>query len=74
MTPITWYLYGRSSAASLTVDTELSSTSTNPVQNKVIDATVTELKNETTELKSAFEALGLSVVDGAINITYEEVA
>lgn len=41
------------SAASLTVDTELSSTSTNPVQNKVIDATVTELKNETTELKSA---------------------
>ena len=62
------------SAASLTVDTELSSTSTNPVQNKVIDATVTELKNETTELKSAFEALGLSVVDGAINITYEEVA
>lgn len=61
-------------AASLTVDTELSSTSTNPVQNKAIDATVTELKNETTELKSAFEALGLSVVDGAINITYEEVA
>lgn len=34
------------SAASLTVDTELSSTSTNPVQNKVIDATVTELKND----------------------------
>lgn len=44
------------SAASLTVDTELSSTSTNPVQNKVIDATVTELKNETTELKSAFNS------------------
>lgn len=40
------------SAASLTVDTELSSTSTNPVQNKVIDATVTELKNELTDVFS----------------------
>lgn len=62
------------SAASLTVDTELSSTSTNPVQNKVIDATVTELKNETTELKSDFHSvMGVSdlcpsVHRGSVNI------
>lgn len=55
------------SAASLTVDTELSSTSTNPVQNKVIDATVTELKND-------LDVLGLSVVDGKLCITYKEVS
>ena len=61
MTPITWYLYGRSGGA-------------NPADYTALDEEVTELKNETTELKSAFEALGLSVVDGAINITYEEVA
>lgn len=52
-------------AASLTVDSALSDTSTNPVQNKVITG-------EVTQLKSHLEAVGLSVVDGAINITYEE--
>lgn len=38
---------------------------------------ITELKNDLDEqiddLESAFTALGLSVVNGAINITYEEV-
>lgn len=32
-----------------------------------------ELSDDVADLKSAFEALGLSVINGAINITYEEV-
>lgn len=59
------------SAASLTVDTELSSTSTNPVQNKVIDATVTELKNdlssESAQFSRAFSVGGNINSSGEIN-------
>ena len=55
----------QTAAASLTVDSTLSNTSVNPVQNKVVTA-------EFSDVKSLLEAVGLSVVDGAVNITYEE--
>ena len=35
---------------------------------------ISELKEDTTQLKNTLSDLGLSVVDGAINITYEEVS
>lgn len=70
-----WYYYngtawvsgGTYGGSSITVDDALSDTSTNPVQNKVITA-------EVSSLKSDFTDLGLSVVNGGICITFEEVA
>ena len=46
----------------------LSSLSTTAKTNLV--AAINEVKGETTDLKEDFDALGLSVVDGAINVTY----
>lgn len=45
------------------VDSALSDSSTNPVQNKAITAEITDLKEDLSEL-------GFSVVNGALNITY----
>ena len=54
-------------AASLTVDSAMSDSSTNPVQNKVI-------YGELSDLKSQINAMGLSVVEGKLCVTFEEVA
>ena len=51
------------SAASFTVDSALSTSSTNPVQNKVITADLNDVKN-------ALSDLGLTVVDGKLCAVY----
>lgn len=43
------------SVASLTVDSAMSSSSTNPVQNKVINAEITELKEDLTNIASGID-------------------
>lgn len=60
-----------------TVDSALSTSSTNPVQNNVITGAINDIQadvdqnaGEISDLKEDFDALGLSVVDGAINQTY----
>lgn len=40
-------------------------------KSSIVNA-INEIDGETSNLKSHLEAVGLSVVDGAINITYEE--
>ena len=58
------------SAASLTVDSELSDTSTNPVQNKVIDAEIVYIKDHLLDMYPTDEASGTiaSFPDGANNV------
>ena len=60
-----------------TVDSALSTTSTNPVQNKVITGAINDVQadvdqnaEDISDLKEDLDALGFSVVDGALNVTY----
>jgi len=56
----------------LTFDSAPTAESTNPVTSAGIKMALDSVDAEIGELKENFNNLGLSVVDGAINITYEE--
>jgi len=56
----------------LTFDSAPTAESTNPVTSAGIKAALDSVDAKIGELKENFNNLGLSVVDGAINITYEE--
>lgn len=53
-------------AASLVIEDELSTSSTNAVQNKVITGAINDVQADVDDLK----ALGFSIVEGELNITY----
>jgi hypothetical protein len=57
----------------LTFDNEPTANSSNPVKSGGIYTELNDIKGDLTGLKEDINDLGLSVVDGKLNITYEEV-
>lgn len=51
------------SAASIVVDSAMSDSSTNPVQNKVINGEITELKTAITYIENGYEVISFDTVD-----------